>query len=609
MTEDEVTVEARRRARTPTSVTRTDLLDPPRPGLRPTCSGSRCPGPPRPRSRWATSTPTNFRYLNHFFEVNQAQSVRELDEIEKEFQGIPWVNTIAADSSGEAYYADIGADPPRHQRRRRPTCNTRGRPAATFAALGLPVLDGTRSSCEWGSDPDAGRAPGIFGYEQPAEALPRRLRHQLERQLLALEPRGAAGGLRPDHRRRAHRARAADPDRAEDAHRALRRPGPAGDRPAQPPGRPEHRLQQPPVRRRALARRAGRLLRGRPRRHAAGQRGPGRRQRRLPGARGLGPARRPRLARGDPLPPLRHAGAAGRRRRWSATRPSTRRRFDAHDPVNTPERPQHRQPAGRAGARRRGLGPRRRRHPPRRAAARLPVREARRREDPDPRRPRRRRRLQRDQRQLGRPAGRAGLPEHPPRLELRDGHPVHRTALRRRRPLDPHLLAVGQPGLALLRPTRPGCSRTRSGSTRPSARTRSAEPGPDLDHDPGLPARGLRAARRSAGRAPTGAARHRSKARRRKRSCKAQRRPRARRRRCKKRQAQAAQAQVSARAPGRAARSVWRGGEPRASRAARGATWLSSAPGSPGWSPARQLAAAGRSAWCSRRATGSAAGP
>ena len=54
---------------------------------------------------------SNFRYLNHFFEVNQAQSVQELDDIEKTYQGIPWVNTIAADSAGEAYYADIGAIP------------------------------------------------------------------------------------------------------------------------------------------------------------------------------------------------------------------------------------------------------------------------------------------------------------------------------------------------------------------------------------------------------------------------------------------------------------------------------------------------------------------
>jgi hypothetical protein len=53
----------------------------------------------------------NFRYLNHFFETNQAQTVAQYDTIERRYQGIPWVNSIAADSSGKAYYADIGSIP------------------------------------------------------------------------------------------------------------------------------------------------------------------------------------------------------------------------------------------------------------------------------------------------------------------------------------------------------------------------------------------------------------------------------------------------------------------------------------------------------------------
>jgi acyl-homoserine-lactone acylase len=42
----------------------------------------------------------NFRYLNHFLEVDQAQSAKEVLEVLKRNQGIPWVNTIAADDSG-----------------------------------------------------------------------------------------------------------------------------------------------------------------------------------------------------------------------------------------------------------------------------------------------------------------------------------------------------------------------------------------------------------------------------------------------------------------------------------------------------------------------------
>src|SRR5207237_1241485 len=68
-------------------------------------------------------------------------------------------------------------------------------------------------------------------------------------------------------------------------------------------------------------------------------------------------------------------------------------------------------------------------------------------EDPHPRRARHRWPVQRDQRALeaaGRLARRAA------RLELRDGHPVPEDGLPEE-PLDPHLLAVGQPELAVLR--------------------------------------------------------------------------------------------------------------------------------------------------------------
>jgi acyl-homoserine-lactone acylase len=103
---------------------------------------------------------SNFRYLNHFFFVNQAQSVRELDAIERRYQGIPWVNTIAADSRGEAYYADIGTVP-HVTNEKAADCNT-VLGDVTFDLLGVAILDGSRSACEWGSDPDA-VTPGILG--------------------------------------------------------------------------------------------------------------------------------------------------------------------------------------------------------------------------------------------------------------------------------------------------------------------------------------------------------------------------------------------------------------------------------------------------------------
>jgi acyl-homoserine-lactone acylase len=103
---------------------------------------------------------TNFRYLNHFFFTNEAESVNRLDQIERTYEGIPWVNTIAADSTGKAYYADIGAIPNVSNQKAQQCDSPVG--AATFQLLGLPILDGSTSSCEWGTDSDA-VAPGIFG--------------------------------------------------------------------------------------------------------------------------------------------------------------------------------------------------------------------------------------------------------------------------------------------------------------------------------------------------------------------------------------------------------------------------------------------------------------
>jgi acyl-homoserine-lactone acylase len=106
------------------------------------------------------------RGLNHFLSTNAAESVEEYDRIHRRFQGIPFVNSLAADSSGDAYYADLSVVPHVSDERAR-RCNT-PLGAALFEAARLPVLDGSRSDCDWGSDPSA-IEPGIFG---PDESLP-----------------------------------------------------------------------------------------------------------------------------------------------------------------------------------------------------------------------------------------------------------------------------------------------------------------------------------------------------------------------------------------------------------------------------------------------------
>jgi acyl-homoserine-lactone acylase len=112
----------------------------------------------------------NFRYLNHFYDVNHAQSSRQVLSILKKDQGIPWVNTIASDDAGEALYADVSVTP--HVTNSQETTCATAVGQATFAALRLPVIDGSRSACEWGSDPDSVQK-GTFGFSKMPKLIRR----------------------------------------------------------------------------------------------------------------------------------------------------------------------------------------------------------------------------------------------------------------------------------------------------------------------------------------------------------------------------------------------------------------------------------------------------
>jgi len=127
-----------------------------------------------PRAGWSWTTSTayavqdanadNMRDLNEYFAIDRAQSVAQLVQAESTYQGLPWVNTIAADSAGHAYYADASVVPHVTDAQVAACVDT---PAdrLVLSAAGLPVLDGSQPACDWGSDPDA-VVPGIFGPSQ-----------------------------------------------------------------------------------------------------------------------------------------------------------------------------------------------------------------------------------------------------------------------------------------------------------------------------------------------------------------------------------------------------------------------------------------------------------
>jgi acyl-homoserine-lactone acylase len=101
----------------------------------------------------------NVRLLSHFLSVDEAQSVPQLLKILKHYEGLPWVNTLAADRAGRALYADMGSIP-NVSNKEVAKCPT-GIGSVTYQLLGLPVLDGSRAACAPATSKHAA-APGIF---------------------------------------------------------------------------------------------------------------------------------------------------------------------------------------------------------------------------------------------------------------------------------------------------------------------------------------------------------------------------------------------------------------------------------------------------------------
>jgi len=104
----------------------------------------------------------NDRLINQFGAWNLAKSLDEFIEAHGAVLGVPWVNTVATGPNSKAYYGDVTVVP--HVTDAKvASCSTS--PLAQVVdqvAPGLPLLDGSRSDCEWGSDDDA-PVPGIFG--------------------------------------------------------------------------------------------------------------------------------------------------------------------------------------------------------------------------------------------------------------------------------------------------------------------------------------------------------------------------------------------------------------------------------------------------------------
>ncbi|MEV4440617.1 penicillin acylase family protein [Streptomyces sp. NPDC049577] len=102
----------------------------------------------------------NLRFMDASLGLSKARSVREARGALARAQGLPWVNTVAADAGGHSLYTQAQVLPRVTDELARRCSTPVGQ--KTFAAEGLAILDGSRGNCALGTDTDAAQ-PGIFG--------------------------------------------------------------------------------------------------------------------------------------------------------------------------------------------------------------------------------------------------------------------------------------------------------------------------------------------------------------------------------------------------------------------------------------------------------------
>ncbi|MFF0096319.1 penicillin acylase family protein [Streptomyces canus] len=127
-----------------------------------TSLGASLPLPWTTTTAYALNDPNaiNLRASDTALGFSKARGTSDVLGALKHTQGVPWVNTIAADAQGHTLFTQSQVLP-RITDELAQRCSTPlGR--VTYPASGVAILDGSRGDCALGSDPDAVQ-PGIFG--------------------------------------------------------------------------------------------------------------------------------------------------------------------------------------------------------------------------------------------------------------------------------------------------------------------------------------------------------------------------------------------------------------------------------------------------------------
>ncbi len=99
----------------------------------------------------------NLRSVDEWLAMGRSENLAQLRAAQDTYQGLPWTYTLASDTSGTVFFADASVAP--HVTA---ALEQRCEVGQTGGDIPTPILDGSTSACDWGSDPDA-IEPGIFG--------------------------------------------------------------------------------------------------------------------------------------------------------------------------------------------------------------------------------------------------------------------------------------------------------------------------------------------------------------------------------------------------------------------------------------------------------------
>ncbi|MBD0843006.1 penicillin acylase family protein [Streptomyces sp. TRM68416] len=127
-----------------------------------TSLGASLPLPWTSTTAYAVNDPNalNLRASDTALGFSKARGTRDVLDSLKRTQGLPWVNTVAADSTGHTLFTQSQVLPRITDELARSCSTPLGQ--VTYPSAGLAILDGSRGACALGADPDAVQ-PGIFG--------------------------------------------------------------------------------------------------------------------------------------------------------------------------------------------------------------------------------------------------------------------------------------------------------------------------------------------------------------------------------------------------------------------------------------------------------------